>query len=86
MLMDFYNVAGDWVVNDAGYDFLLAFGFESTLVAVELIAMTTYIMFATRCKYQVISTWTCFVVNHNVAIFSLQDKINVATDYMTILI
>ena len=84
--MHLYNVAGDWVVNNAGYDRLSAFGFESTLVAVELIAMTTYIMFATRCKYQVISTRTCLVINHNVAIFSLPNKINVATDYMTILI
>ena len=45
-LMHFYDVAGDWVVDDARYDRLSSFGFESTLVAVELIAMTTYIMFA----------------------------------------
>ena len=48
-LMHFYDVAGDWVVDDACYDFLLillVICFKSTLIAVELIAMTTYIMFA----------------------------------------
>ena len=47
--MDFYDVAGDWVVDDACYDrllILLVFCFKSTLIAVKLIAMTTYIMFA----------------------------------------
>ena len=85
--MHFYDVAGDGIVDDAGFDFLLIIiCFESALIAVELITMTAYIMFATRLKYQVISTGTCLVVNNNVAIFSFPDKINVATDYMTILI
>ena len=44
--MNFYDVTSDGVVDNAGYDRLSAFGFESTLVTVELIAMTTYIMFA----------------------------------------
>ena len=84
--MHFYNVAGDGVVDDTGFDWLLAFCLESSLVTIKLIAMTAYIMFATRFKYQIITTGTCFVVNNNVAIFSLPDKINVSTDYMTILI
>ena len=84
--MDFYNVAGDWVVNDAGYDFLLAFGFESTLVAVELIAMTTCIMFIASCKYLIISTRTCLVVNNNIAIFCFPYEIDISTNNMAILI
>ena len=84
--MNFYDVTSDGVVDNAGYDRLSAFGFESTLVTVELIAMTAYIMLTTRFKYQFITTWTCLVINNYVAIFSLPDKIDVATDYMTILI
>ena len=84
--MNFYDVTSDGVVDNAGYDRLSAFGFESTLVTVELIAMTAYIMLTTRFKYQFITTWTCLVINNYVAIFSLPDKINVSADYMTILI
>lgn len=73
--MHFYDVAGDGIVDDAGFDFLLIIiCFESALIAVELITMTAYIMFATRLKYQVISTGTCLVVNNNVAIFSFQTR------------
>ena len=85
-LVHFYDVAGDWVVNNAGYDRLSAFGFESTLVAVELIAMTACIVFIFSCKYLVISARTCLVINNNVAIFCFPNEINITTNYMTILI
>ena len=84
--MHFYDVASDGIVDDACYDRLPAFGFESMLITVELIAMTTYIMVATRLKYQVITTWTCLVVNNYVAIFCLPNEIYVTTNQMAILI
>ena len=78
--MNFYDEAGDWVVDDAGYDRLSTFGFESMLVAVELITMASSVMFFVRGKDKTLISWTSLIIHNDVGILRFPYKINITAD------
>ena len=85
-LMNFHYEPCYRVVDDAGFNRLLPFCFECTLITIELIAMTACIVLTTRRKHKIIIAWACFVVYNNVRIFCFPDKIHVTADDVAILI
>ena len=84
-LLYFDNEAGDGIIDDASGDALPAFGFEGTLVAVELIAMETCIMLlAFGIKNETITAWARLIVDHNVSIGGFPDEVDIPADDVSI--